>query len=762
MKKVICLFVVCLIAFTACKKDKDVPETPKDPSVDFIAYTNEGTISSGGGQVILEDTSPLKETSINIPSGALTINAKIKVQVDNSIRPTGDETSNVLKLEPEGLTFSKPVTIKIPVSKTLSNPILYYFIPDSMVLQQVPILEYNQTEGYIRAEINHFSKYLVKENAYVSFDAWLYNSGTSIKAKVKFGGNNGLASVPVTKLNYLISLGTCSSARQFIDYAIPVTNLGTVKVPEQCYGTLNVDLRQGNWLYSTSIKSIKLAVQRKGLEPSNSSWVIVSMVNPQNKALFTSGILDPDKREDFFSGKALVFNFDTPAEIGKNYYLQLSWCLSSTPAGYWLAGRFTDVYEVNTYQGYPAWTTSNMINSDPDKNKNFVDDLLDVVPNNAPLEPSNPSPANNATGISTSTSLSWDCTDPEGDPLTYDIYFGTINPPTAKISSDQTSKSYTTTGLIAGKDYYWKIVAKDSKGNNTEGPIWKLTTQTLLGTAPVADFSVSSTSITKGQSIQFTDKSVNSPTSWLWDFGDNTTSTAQNPTKTYNTAGSYTVSLKATNSYGNSTKTQDITVTEPDGSGGTGTLVYQGRIYKTAIFGGKEWMTENLAYLPSVFPPSSGSYTEARYYVYGYNGSDVATAKQQANYTTYGVLYNWPAAKAVCPPGWHLPTEDEWKQLIDYLGGWSVASGKMKEIGTVHWLYPNTEASNESGFSALPAGCRIDVGKFSSVGEYAFWWSFTEDSTNRAWKWFLSYGSSDVGRYNDYKDQGFSVRYVKD
>jgi PKD repeat protein len=107
------------------------------------------------------------------------------------------------------------------------------------------------------------------------------------------------------------------------------------------------------------------------------------------------------------------------------------------------------------------------------------------------------------------------------------------------------------------------VVAKDSKGANTEGSVWKFTTQTASGSAPVADFTASKTSIAKGETIQFTDKSTNSPTSWLWTFGDGTTSTQQSPSKTYNTAGNYTVSLKATNGSGNNTKTMSITVTEP-------------------------------------------------------------------------------------------------------------------------------------------------------------------------------------------------------
>ncbi len=97
------------------------------------------------------------------------------------------------------------------------------------------------------------------------------------------------------------------------------------------------------------------------------------------------------------------------------------------------------------------------------------------------------------------------------------------------------------------------------------------------------------------------------------------------------------------------------------------------QIYQYITIGAQVWMTENLAYLPSVFAPATGSNSTAYYYVYGYNGTDVAAAKATSNYTTYGVLYNWPAAmngsasstsnpsgvQGICPSGWHLPSDAE-------------------------------------------------------------------------------------------------------
>jgi len=187
-------------------------------------------------------------------------------------------------------------------------------------------------------------------------------------------------------------------------------------------------------------------------------------------------------------------------------------------------------------------------------------------------------------------------------------------------------------------------------------------------------------------------------------------------------------------------------------------------------------MAENLAYLPSVSPSSNGSETTPYYYVYGYQGTSVTTAKATNNYQTYGVLYNWPAAMAgeassnsvpsgvqgVCPTGWHLPSDAEWTVLTSFLGGESVAGGKMKEAGTTHWDSPNTGANNSSGFTALPAGSRYGNGSFGLLGYNALFWSSTEYYSSGAWSRYLYYDYANVGRYGSYKSSGFSCRCLKD
>lgn len=201
-----------------------------------------------------------------------------------------------------------------------------------------------------------------------------------------------------------------------------------------------------------------------------------------------------------------------------------------------------------------------------------------------------------------------------------------------------------------------------------------------------------------------------------------------------------------------------------------------GNHYNAIKIGNQIWMTENLRYLPSVVGPSIGSQVVPYYYVYGYKGTDVNTAKATANYRTFGVLYNWSAAmngsassstnpsevQGICPTGWHLPSDAEWTELTTYLGGERVAGNKLIETGTIHWFGPNSEATNETGFTALPGGYRSNYSKFLAVGKYGFWWSSLEAGASDAWYRYMYF--KDVSLYSNgiYKEYGFSVRCLRD
>jgi uncharacterized protein (TIGR02145 family) len=145
------------------------------------------------------------------------------------------------------------------------------------------------------------------------------------------------------------------------------------------------------------------------------------------------------------------------------------------------------------------------------------------------------------------------------------------------------------------------------------------------------------------------------------------------------------------------------------------------------------------------------------------------------NQNTYGILYNWFAIsdpRKVCPTGWHVPSDAEWDILIAYLDPSSnlpvngtqsiIAGGKMKSTGTQHWYFPNSYATNQSGFSGLPGGGRSLFGDFVNLNLYGTWWSSTQKSSIDVWNRTLSYNNGEVIRSGSFMGQGSSVRCIKD
>lgn len=194
-----------------------------------------------------------------------------------------------------------------------------------------------------------------------------------------------------------------------------------------------------------------------------------------------------------------------------------------------------------------------------------------------------------------------------------------------------------------------------------------------------------------------------------------------------------------------------------------------GRNYRIVVTGDLVWMAENLAYLPSVSPSSSGSLTDAIYYVNGYNGTSVAEAKANAVYTACGVLYNWVAAKSACPAGWRLPSDTDWKKLEMALGMTQEQVDEFGERGTdqgtrlktTNGWNNNGNGTNAAGFSGLPGGNRAINGYFHYLGQRGFWWSSTDFMTAFAGYRQLSCDTATINRTTTSKEYGFSVRCVK-
>ncbi len=195
-----------------------------------------------------------------------------------------------------------------------------------------------------------------------------------------------------------------------------------------------------------------------------------------------------------------------------------------------------------------------------------------------------------------------------------------------------------------------------------------------------------------------------------------------------------------------------------------------GNIYKTVKIGNQIWMAENLKvthYRNGDVIPNLQDDDEWD----NEDGSCCSYANNKANSEIYGLLYNWFAVndkRQIAPEGWHVPTDSEWQELVDFLGGDALAGGKMKSPGTIDggdglWSGLNKSTTNESGFSALPGGYRYNSGVFDGIGTNAYFWSATESTGGTAWHRYLYHGNSEVSRYDyGWKQGGYSIRCIKD
>ena len=232
----------------------------------------------------------------------------------------------------------------------------------------------------------------------------------------------------------------------------------------------------------------------------------------------------------------------------------------------------------------------------------------------------------------------------------------------------------------------------------------------------------------------------------------------------------YTYRVYSYNAGGNSpTYSNEINLLTDSGT----SVDYDGNTYQLVAIGTQIWTKSNLNVskyrdgtpIPQVTDLTAWASLTTGAWCYNNNTT--------ANGTTYGKLYNWYAVagihdndpntpnKTLAPTGSHMPSDAEWTTLTNYLGGESIAGGKMKSTGTTLWVSPNTGATNESGFTGLPGGERTNNGSFGPIGYSCILWSSSESSTSSSWVRILD-SSTMVSRINYLKAGGFSVRCIKD
>ena len=299
--------------------------------------------------------------------------------------------------------------------------------------------------------------------------------------------------------------------------------------------------------------------------------------------------------------------------------------------------------------------------------------------------------------------------------------------------------------------YVLILITACSKTDNTEP-------------APVAKdpYGMFSYTIKSNGIVSFINTSTDA-TSYLWDFGDGTTSTtsAASFDHKYSQNGTYKAHLTA---YGNGksagafanldiTSVISETITDIDGN-----------VYHAVTIGTQVWLLENLNTTkyrngdPIPFVTDATAWGTAADAYCNYNNDE-------SNSTTYGRLYNWHAVndnRNIAPSGWHVANDDEWTTLISYMGGLDVAGGKLKETGTSHWQSPNSGATNEAGFTALPGGyCNID-GSFGRLTDIGYWWSSTAGGNLGSWQICLFSYDIDALRVSNRQNIGLSVRCIRD
>lgn len=204
---------------------------------------------------------------------------------------------------------------------------------------------------------------------------------------------------------------------------------------------------------------------------------------------------------------------------------------------------------------------------------------------------------------------------------------------------------------------------------------------------------------------------------------------------------------------------------------------FDGNVYNTIQIGDQVWMAENLKVTHYRNGDVIQNVTDKTQWSNLTTGAYNSYDTNDSNIDTYGLLYNWYTvndSSELAPAGWHIPSDEEWKRLEMYLGmsqsetditGYGRGTnegGQLKEKGATHWISPNTGATNSSGFSAVPGGYCGYYGTFGDIGGCAIFWSSTESNSYTAWCRGLISSSSVISRYSSSKQDGFSVRCLKD
>ncbi len=355
------------------------------------------------------------------------------------------------------------------------------------------------------------------------------------------------------------------------------------------------------------------------------------------------------------------------------------------------------------------------------------------------------------------------------------VCWNTISGPTIsnqKTTDGSGSGSFTSniTGLTPSTKYYVRAYATNSEGTSYGNEIDFTTTLSLATLTTTVITALSTTSATSGGEITSDGGSAVTDRGVCW-------STTANPTTadfiTNNGSGTGVFTSSITGLSANTTYHLRAYATTLHGTSYGSDLTFtttillsdiDGNTYNTVSIGTQLWMKENLKTTKYRDGTSIPNVTDNAAWANLISGAYCNFNNDPGYVSAYGRLYNYYANvdnHNLCPTGWHIPTAGEWTTLANYLGGSSVAGGKLKEAGTINWGAPNEGADNSSGFTAIPAPTRFSDGTFSGGGYIcAFWVPLETDANNANYK-YMNYAEASLNNNVYLKTQGYQVRCLQ-
>lgn len=388
------------------------------------------------------------------------------------------------------------------------------------------------------------------------------------------------------------------------------------------------------------------------------------------------------------------------------------------------------------------------------------------------LKPETPSltyPPQNASQIPTKLTLQWSCSDPDGDVLKYDILYGTVNPPSLKVANLSDSYYDINEDLLEATFYYWQVKADDGKGGVTESPVFTFSTVgeglNLPPNKPNQPYPANGAdNQALGSMLQWTCSDPDND-DLVYDLYLGTSSTLTAPVQT-NISNTYYINPAQ---FFAPNETYYWKVIAHDGSDVTESDTWEfttsssnfscpdvtdsdGTTYKSIKIGTQCWMAENL---------NKGEFVEVtNQYTYQTNNTTIEKYgyfNNESNCAQYGGLYEWDEMMAyttptesqgICPAGWHIPSEQEWNQLVIHLGGVLEAGDQLKEGGS-------------SGFEALMAGQRNGE-SFENLNLNGYFWTSTQKDETEKLSVKIVHNLSKLVYEFEHKAKGKSIRCIKD